>query len=429
MKKLTYHVSIVLILLCYFLSINKTFAQAPESMNYQSVVRDNAGNILANQTVAFKLSILQGNVTGTLVYSETHIATTNQYGLVNLKIGVGTLLSGNFSTINWGVDTHFLETSLDVSGGTNYQIMGTSELLSVPYALYATSSGTDNDWTISGNDLISGVSGNIGIGISNPLNKLHVNGAVRAVPSGAPLGSNLSFTSPGGNPGIVVIRGDGSGNQSERWNLRVDSDDAFRIASDVNDKHLSIRNNGNVGINIDTPTQKLQVNGNIRMVDGNQSHGKVAMSLADGTMNWVNPSSLKPHLSYSTYEHIATTSPSNAASTFGEITEITIPMRPGTSYLVYVSAGCRFVGGSGNDDVVMHFTTWASSCLPVSSHGTGLIENIDDHRSDFGLYSFHEVITTGNICSDYITRLRISRVATDDSFEIRDLRITVIRLN
>jgi hypothetical protein len=428
MKKLSPHVSLVFILL--FFSITRTIAQAPETINYQSVVRNITGDIVTNQAVAFKLSILQESASGTSVYEETHTVTTNQYGLVDLKIGAGTVLLGSFSAINWGANAHFLETSLDINGGNNYQLIGTSELLSVPYALHATTAGTDNDWTISGNNLTSAVSGNIGIGTTNPVNKLDVNGVIRAVPSGAPSGSSVSLTSPSGHPGIVVIRGDGSGSQSERWNLRVDSDDVFRIASDVNDKHLSIRNNGNIGINADTPTQKLHVNGNIRMVEGNQSHGKVAMSLSDGTMRWIDPANLRPHLNYATYEHTPVVIPSTAAPTYGQITQITIPMRPNTSYLVTTSMGCRFVGGSGNDDVAMKFVTSGLSCgfLPGTSTGTGNIESIDDHRSDFGLYSFHEVITTENNCPDYQTRLRIS-LNTDDTFEIRNLKITVLRLN
>lgn len=114
-----------------------TMAQTPEAFKYQAVARDAGGQILANQSVSFRISILQGSASGTSVYSETHAATTNTFGLVNLEIGDGTLASGDFSAIEWGADTYFTQIEMDASGGTNYQLMGTSQLLSVPYALHA----------------------------------------------------------------------------------------------------------------------------------------------------------------------------------------------------------------------------------------------------------------------------------------------------
>ena len=112
-------------------------AQTPQSFKYQAVVRDGAGNVLANQMVGFQLSILQTSETGTAVYTETFNKTTNFYGLVNLNIGEGTPVSGNFSTINWGADAYFLKVELDETGGTSYTHIGTSKLNSVPYALHA----------------------------------------------------------------------------------------------------------------------------------------------------------------------------------------------------------------------------------------------------------------------------------------------------
>ena len=118
------------------------YAQAPESINYQAVARDATGSILSNQIVSFRISILQGSISGTIVYQETHTKTTNEFGLVTLAIGSGTLLSGNFSTINWGASSFWIKTELDPAGGSNYQLMGTSQFLSVPYALYAKTSGS-----------------------------------------------------------------------------------------------------------------------------------------------------------------------------------------------------------------------------------------------------------------------------------------------
>lgn len=124
-----------------------TFAQSPDAFKYQAVIRDASSNIIANQAVGMQMTILQGSATGTAVYQETFAPTTNGYGLVNLEIGSGTVVSGNITTIDWSAGPYFIETALDASGGTNYSVMGTSQLLSVPYALYAKNAGN----TFSGN--------------------------------------------------------------------------------------------------------------------------------------------------------------------------------------------------------------------------------------------------------------------------------------
>ena len=116
------------------------FGQAPEGFKYQAVVRDASNAILANQPVGIQLTIQQGSAGGTAVYTEMFSPTTNSYGLVNLEIGTGTT-TDDFTTIDWSNGTYFIETAIDVAGGTNYSVMGTSQLMSVPYALYAKTSG------------------------------------------------------------------------------------------------------------------------------------------------------------------------------------------------------------------------------------------------------------------------------------------------
>ncbi|MCD4697369.1 MAG: hypothetical protein K8S16_14130 [Bacteroidales bacterium] len=110
-------------------------AQAPQAFKYQAVVRDNAGDIIAGQVVSIRVSIIQDSINGTIIFTEIHISTTNQFGLITLEIGTGTVEAGVFGNINWGTTSHFLKTELDETGGTNYQFMGTSQLLSVPYSL------------------------------------------------------------------------------------------------------------------------------------------------------------------------------------------------------------------------------------------------------------------------------------------------------
>ncbi len=113
------------------------FAQAPQKMSYQAVIRDASNALIANQTVGIQVSILQGSASGTAVYVETQSAATNTNGLVSIEIGGGTLVSGSFSTINWANGPFFIKTETDPAGGTNYAITGTTELLSVPYALFS----------------------------------------------------------------------------------------------------------------------------------------------------------------------------------------------------------------------------------------------------------------------------------------------------
>ncbi len=135
---------IILFLLTVHCSLLTLVAQAPQAFNYQAVVRDDAGTIVSDQVVGIKISILQGNVSGTVIYSETHAPTTNSLGLVTLEIGGGTT-SDDLSAIDWGADLYFLKVEMDASGGTSYSDMGTTQLLSVPYALFAENATDKND--------------------------------------------------------------------------------------------------------------------------------------------------------------------------------------------------------------------------------------------------------------------------------------------
>jgi hypothetical protein len=126
--------------LLLLLSLTTLFAQAPQKMSYQSVIRKTDGTLVVNTLVGMKISILQEAANGPAVYVETQTPTTNANGLTTLAIGGGTAVTGTFAGINWASGTYFIKTETDPVGGTNYTISGTSQLLSVPYALYAGSS-------------------------------------------------------------------------------------------------------------------------------------------------------------------------------------------------------------------------------------------------------------------------------------------------
>ena len=113
------------------------FAQSPDKMSYQAVVRDGSNNLIASAPIGMQISILQGSSSGTAVYVETQLPTSNSNGLVSIEIGSGTVVSGIFSSINWANGPYFIKTETDPTGGTNYTIAGTAQLMSVPYALHA----------------------------------------------------------------------------------------------------------------------------------------------------------------------------------------------------------------------------------------------------------------------------------------------------
>jgi len=116
------------------------FAQAPEKMSYQAVIR-NASNALVTTTVGMKISILQATASGTAVYVETQTTTPNTNGLVSIEIGGGTVVSGTMAGINWANGPYFIKTETDIDNNTSYDVTATSQLLSTPYALYAKSAG------------------------------------------------------------------------------------------------------------------------------------------------------------------------------------------------------------------------------------------------------------------------------------------------
>jgi len=120
---------------------SSTFAQAPQKMSFQSVIRNSTDQLVTNHVVGMRISILRD---ATPVYVETQTPTSNANGLVNIEIGSGTIVSGSFAGIDWSTGTYFIKTETDPLGGTTYTITGTSQLLSVPYALYAKTAGASD---------------------------------------------------------------------------------------------------------------------------------------------------------------------------------------------------------------------------------------------------------------------------------------------
>ncbi len=117
--------------------MSTAYAQSPEKINFQGVARDNSGNILDNDLIGLRISIRSVSGSGTIVYRETHSVSTNAFGLFNIQIGGGSIVSGTLAGIDWAANNYYVETEMDPAGGSSYTSLGSQQLVSVPYALYA----------------------------------------------------------------------------------------------------------------------------------------------------------------------------------------------------------------------------------------------------------------------------------------------------
>ncbi|MGB3079003.1 MAG: hypothetical protein WBB31_08020 [Saprospiraceae bacterium] len=261
------------------------FAQAPEKINYQGVARDNSGDVLANQAINLQIKIHSGTVGGPVVYQEIHSVTTNKFGLFNLQIGGGTVQSGIFSSIGWGGSSIYAEVLMDASGGSTYTSMGSQELISVPYALYAEKAGNNATYTggsgiqINGNTITN-------IGDINPADDI-----ITSSPAGGDLNgtfNNLQInTGAVGSPEIAdgsIQSGDlnsmgATNGKVLKWNgsAWVPQDDLtgsnslngtqnyigkFTPNGSIIGNSQIIDDGTNVGIGITSPDDKLDISGN-----------------------------------------------------------------------------------------------------------------------------------------------------------------------
>ena len=201
------------------------FAQAPQGFKYQSIARDLSGNELVNLPLGVRITLHDASPTGTVVYQEEHNANTNDFGLFNLTIGGGTPVVGQFNLIDWANGSKYIQLEVDITGGTNYSSFGTTELLSVPYALYANTAGVQllpngsavgntpywdgSAWVVASSN-IHNDGGNIGIGTTSPLQKLHVNGHINIPKDSTYRIDNIGIVSIKGNNNLFLGQQAGS---------------------------------------------------------------------------------------------------------------------------------------------------------------------------------------------------------------------------
>ncbi len=273
--------AIVSILLFVFIVL-ACAAQPPQAFNYQAVAFDNSGNPLLNQNVGLKISILQQDMSLFPVYTESHFLQTNFSGVFNVQVGTGNVIFGNFEDINWGEAAFFIQLEIDVTGGTNYQLLGTSQLMSVPYALYAGSSAIadDGDWVQSAYDLYTTTIGNIGIGTTQPEWKVDVFGCIPDE------GGSLRLSNSDGNHSLMFF----SGRESHPFPFIAWKDgDPLRFLTDKNaeTEWMRITPEGNVGIGTTSPAGILDIAGEYHFPDIDGANGQVLQTDGSGELSWV----------------------------------------------------------------------------------------------------------------------------------------------
>ncbi|MGJ3236013.1 hypothetical protein [Marivirga sp.] len=271
--------------LIFTLFTSTLFAQAPEGFNYQALIRNNDGGILTSSEVNILIEIISESESGPIIYSENHLIETDENGMVHLIIGQGTTSSGDFLNIDWGNTNHFIQTSLDATGGTEYETIALTQLMSVPYAIHSNSTGnfTGKSMEINGN----GSNENM-ITLKNDnysrIAAYAANNDLESVASFVGLRSGGTVDNPTNirpeqrisgfygssyfnndyevSTAIEFFSGKESGSNGSSSYIKFGTTD---IGSTQRLERMRIAENGNVGIGTNTPNYDLEVNGTLNV--------------------------------------------------------------------------------------------------------------------------------------------------------------------
>ena len=254
------------------------FAQSPNKMSYQAVIRNASNALVTNQAIGMRISILQNSPSGTAVYVETQTPTTNTNGLASIEIGGGTIVSGNFASINWANGPYFVKTETDPSGGNNYTITGTSQLLSVPYAFYSQTTGDTTLWRKNGNDIYT--LKNVGIGkINDGTSTLDIGGRYIQIAKDSSgesgLVKNIPLNTPGYDGSLILgfapnystvelhhqYGGYNGGANANNFYTTFNSTEGGVSSGE----RMRIAPNGNIGIGTINPQRSLHVSAVMRL--------------------------------------------------------------------------------------------------------------------------------------------------------------------
>lgn len=271
-------------LLCLFSGVVMSQNLA-NSFKYQGVARDGNANVLEEQEIGIEISILHGSMTGTLVYTETHITTTNHRGMFGINVGEGGPVNGTFSAIDWANGPYFINVGMDENGGFDYVTQSTSQLLSVPYALYALKGGTPGASGPTGADGIDGADGAAGpVGLQGSTGPTGPVGAEGIAGLPGPVGTEgipgvAGMTGPTGAAGISIsIIGPTGPTGPDGLNgptLNANTNETIRHdGSGWIANGLLVNNGVKVGVGVDNPAPtaddgSMHIKSNLLLGEGN----------------------------------------------------------------------------------------------------------------------------------------------------------------
>jgi hypothetical protein len=327
--------SIILTTLLLIVTLAVT-AQPPQAFNYQGIARDGSGNPLTEKNISLQLSILQGALPGSIVYQETHYVLTNKFGVFSTEVGHGNAQLGQLEDIDWGSAEHYIQIEMDPDGGSNFTLLGKSQLLSVPYALYAgKGSGGESLWYENANGIHYN-DGNVGIGTDRPLHKLSVEGTDDTGSARNYIHLNNKSTSNRSIVWMELTAGasnsatslqhfsetyDFDGDKYTDFGILASSGRGLIMRADAPDgvikflaggsiqaspERMRISSTGNVGIGTSNPKNKLSLWGNDPSGDSRNYLDINNQSLSNRSIAWMQLSAGEPN-SFTTLQHCSET--------------------------------------------------------------------------------------------------------------------------
>jgi hypothetical protein len=434
--------NLYLTLLLVAITFGSIFSQVPGTFNYQAVVRSSSGEIITNKTVSFKITLLKDSESGTVIYSEAHSVTTNDFGLVNFKIGEGTKISGNFSPAGWG-EVIFTKVEIDPAGGSSYSHLATTKLSSVPYAFMAqkvvddqvddADADPENEiqtLTKTGNTIeLSNGGGSVTDQVddadadpNNEIQKLSISGTTLQLSNG---GGTVVLPSSGGgsadNWGTQTVVSDatltGEGTTANPLHVVADGDgnDENELQTlSKTENTIELSNGGGSVTDENTQLSEIEVDAFVanngfltEEIDADTTNEIQTISITDGTIELtkgggsidIKESPWKVSSGGITYNE------DRKQVTIGNSGVVAVPLQVGEikSAKVAISFNKLFVGATGSDNAIVAHSNGTGSAGKFYNLGSGYAARFQNNGASYPTVTFMNVATGGEAARFYNT--------------------------